>query len=89
MGGNPWLGFRLPIIINTINKTNMKVWIARDDDNGQIVAYDHKPIQNRHMGYFTCEIYPFDGKAKILPKESYPEITWDNSPVEMELDINF
>ena len=65
----------------------MKVWIARDDDNGQIVAYDHKPIRNGYMGYFTCCIYPFEGKAKILDDALFPEITWDNSPVEMELDI--
>jgi hypothetical protein len=41
------------------------------------------------MGYHSCVIAPFDGKAKILDRELFPEITWDNSPVEMDLDINF
>lgn len=65
----------------------MKVWIARDDDNGQLVAYDHRPIRNGYMGYHSCIIHPFSGKSKILDSALFPEITWDNSPVEMELDI--
>lgn len=67
----------------------MKVWIARDADNGQLVAYDHKPIKNRHFGYHSCIIHPFAGNAKILDSGLFPEVTWENSPIEMELNINF
>lgn len=67
----------------------MKVWIARDDDNGQLVVYDHKPIKNWHMGYHSCIIYPFKGKSHIIDERLYPEVTWDNSPIEMDMDFEF
>lgn len=59
----------------------MRLWVARDSD-GYLFLYDKKPSRgnNRFWGddlrLFVC-----------IPKEELPEVTWENSPLQVELKI--
>lgn len=63
----------------------MKFYIARDKD-GTLCLYEHEPERYELSGSFcdeNCE--GPDGMLMELPKYEYPEVTWENSPVECEL----
>jgi hypothetical protein len=52
------------------------IWLARDKKNGGLWGYIGKPV--RLEDYFSvCE----GGGIFYMPDE-FPEITWENSPVE-------
>lgn len=55
------------------------VWVARDDD-GSLWIYTHKPVKS--CGMFSCsttgDMFPIDDSV-------YPEITFENSPVQVKL----
>lgn len=55
------------------------MWIARDKDN-ELWLYSSKP--HRVSGCWTSGYY-----EALLPEEMFPELTWDNEPVEVELKI--
>lgn len=57
----------------------MKLWIARDKD-GLIYLYMKKPVLITHY---------FDVKYLIgeVNKTSFPEVTFENSPQEVELKL--
>ena len=56
----------------------MKMWIARDK-NGEIYLYPTKP--DKH-GYI------FDGYDWWqIKKDFFPEVTFENSPMEVELKL--
>ena len=60
-------------------------WIARDT-SGELFAYSSEPQRldfpsedGQPIGYFTS-----GGKMTRLDKDLYPEITYENSPVKFE-----
>ena len=57
----------------------MKLWIARDKD-GLMYLYMKKPVLIMHY---------FDAKYLIgeVNKTSFPEVTFENSPQEVELKL--
>lgn len=57
----------------------MKLWIARDED-GLLYLYMKKPYLTTHY---------FDTKYLIgeIDKGLFPEVTWKNSPKEVELKL--
>ena len=57
----------------------MKLWVARDED-GLIYLYIKKPCLNKHY---------FDTKYLIgeIDKDIFPEVTFENSPQEVELKL--
>lgn len=58
----------------------IKVWVARDQD-GCLFIGKEKPIGNVNLSWIVAEEYfPFD-------TELFPELTWENSPIEVELTI--
>lgn len=62
----------------------MKMWIARDS-NGELWAYDHKPIKKD--GIFQPDFELDKCVASELPKWVLPEVTFENSPMEAELKL--
>ena len=61
----------------------MKLWIARDKD-GMLYLYEDKPklaYSNAH--YFDVA----NGKCYGLPIGLYPEVTFENSPQQVELKL--
>ena len=59
----------------------MKLWIARDED-GDIYLYKNKPYLKAE-GIWTCS----DQEYFYLDEESFPEVTFENSPQEVEIKL--
>lgn len=62
----------------------MKLWIARDS-NGELWAYDHKPIKKD--GIFQSDFELDKCLASELPAWGLPEVTFENSPQKVILEI--
>lgn len=67
----------------------MKMWIARDKVGigrgfaPKLAMYENKPFQSDiKEGMFFCE-----GRYVILHSRYFPEVTFENSPMEVELVI--
>lgn len=63
----------------------MELWIARDKDEagGELYLYGKQPsIMKNKICWDSKELY-----YARLPKELFPEITWENSPKKVELKI--
>lgn len=58
----------------------MKMWIARDE-SGYIYLYENKPILKADWSGGLW----FGGDFFELQPESFPEVTFENSPMEVEL----
>lgn len=62
------------------------MWIARDLDN-KLYLFNNKPLKAtiRENGYHVPQ-----GERKGYPisKELFPEVTFENSPLEIEMKIN-
>lgn len=61
----------------------MKVWIARDK-NGALWMYEKAPLFEHRTNEFYCEIGELNSK---LDERFFPEITFENSPMEVELKL--
>ena len=61
----------------------MKYWIARDDDM-ELYLYNEQPRLNRmHIWSVSTEC----GKSYRLDSDLFPEVTFENSPQEVELKL--
>lgn len=58
--------------------TVIKGWVARDAD-GDMFLYQNEPDR--------IEITWFGYMMHSLPKDSFPDLTWDDDPIEVELII--
>lgn len=59
----------------------MKLWIARDKD-GELWLYDTEPIKNE----IFFDVEAFAVRVKLRPT-LFPEVTFENSPQEVELKL--
>ena len=61
------------------------LWIARDF-NGRLYLYDNKPIQQDLAGYFDLE---YGEACAVITdfSEYFSEVTWENSPQQVELKL--
>ena len=60
----------------------MKMWIARDEC-GLLSLHNTKPKKF----YEECIGYTWIGRSMALPMSLYPEVTFENSPKEVELKL--
>lgn len=66
----------------------MRYWIGRDKDGG-LYLYNYKPRKNEILERFTCSIKP-DGEWSEeyeLDSHLFPEVTFENSPQEVEIKL--
>ena len=61
----------------------MKAWITRDK-NGALWMYEKAPLYQCKIGEFYCKIGELNSE---LDKRFFPEITFENSPMEIELKL--
>lgn len=61
----------------------MKVWIARDE-NGSLWVYEKAPSFAHGTGEFYCMVGELNSE---LDERFFPEITFENSPREIELKL--
>ena len=59
----------------------MKLWIARDKD-GTLYVSEEKP--QLYVDYFDTELGTFYSE---IPSNLFPEVTFENSPQEIELKL--
>ena len=65
----------------------MKLWIARDKD-GCLWVYESQPILNSEKEYFIIIEKDFGSSLNTtLPEKWFPEVTFENSPKEVELKL--
>lgn len=57
----------------------MTFWISRDK-TGLLVMHTKKPIKSNNSPIFIS-----DGVSIVLPRENYPEVTFENSPKAYKL----
>lgn len=60
----------------------MKLWIARDED-GYLKLFDEKPLKQNKEGIWISK-RGFINYLILSPK-LFPEVTFDNSPKELNL----
>ena len=60
----------------------MKMWIARNED-GTLALFKIKPMHFYEEG----SAHYWAGLALYLPCNEYPEVTFENSPMEVEIVI--
>lgn len=72
-----------------------KIWITRDKE-GDLFVFDAKPIRNKEYGIFVCDKHE-DNCREIEEEPSerfdpfyglFPDLTWENSPIEFVLKEN-
>ena len=67
----------------------MKVWVARDSDGG-VYMYANKPwrqeIDKMWLDSSTYQDYKYEDNGCIqqLPVDSFPELTWEDEPLEID-----
>lgn len=61
----------------------MKAWIARDK-NGALWMYEKAPLFAHGTGEFYCEIGELNSE---LDERFFQEVTFENSPMEIELKL--
>ena len=59
----------------------MKMWICRDKKGSRLTLHSELPIWFEYFRAW-CKGYISD-----LPREEYPEVTFENSPIEVELKL--
>jgi len=74
------------------------MWIARDKE-GYLFGFNHKPIRTNYVecGFYGWTIdnkcIPINDVVNIqvqtshimLPRELFPELTWEDEPIEVKL----
>jgi len=65
----------------------MELYIARDKD-GKLFLYNYLPNRNNDSGNFMVEVDDmWDGEIMSIDPELFPEVTWENSPKQVELKL--
>ena len=68
----------------------MKLWIARDNfypdvyGRGTLTLHLYKPSLNKYGRWVDDTV---DGFKCVLAKDNFPDVTFENSPQEVELKL--
>ena len=65
----------------------MKLWIARDKDSSLCLYSKEPKLSEEIEGVWVCSQYGYPVEVTVLPSEMFPEVTFENSPREVELKI--
>lgn len=57
-----------------------KLWVARDK-SGELFAYDSKPKRECYLGFWYSDL----DCAGSISGNFFPELTWEDEPLEVEL----
>lgn len=63
----------------------MKLWIARDKDTDELWLYNGRPLIDGEQ--YKPNLEKENCRSVELPNEWFPEITFENSPKEIELKL--
>lgn len=62
----------------------MKMWIARDKDDNSLCLYVSCPRLSKYGQYWEC---PFGTSYLLIDKNLFPEVTFENSPQQVEIKL--
>jgi hypothetical protein len=62
----------------------MKLWIARDKDSDELWLYSGRPLLDGER--YKPNLDKENFRSIELPIEWFPEVTFENSPIQVELD---
>ena len=65
----------------------MKLWIARDKGTNELWCYTDKPVLNTDSGMYSADFSLERTTCYEFPSEFFPEVTFENSPQEVELKL--
>ena len=65
----------------------MKLWIARDKDDSLFLYGKEPKLSEDIEGSWVCSQYDVLVDVIILPPKMFPEITFENSPQQVELKL--
>ena len=69
----------------TMTKEEMEGWIARDKFQDTLVLFSDKPYRSgSSLGLWKCSF----GSFFTLSKEMFPDVKWEDEPIEVELTIH-
>ena len=73
-----------------MNKTDKTFWLARDKD-GDLTLFTHKPYFDETPGfvpgwYAKTNVNDWFSSMRLDPR-LYPEVTYENSPVEVKFSF--
>ena len=57
-----------------------KLWVARDK-SGKLFAYDSKPKRECYLGFWYSDL----NCVVPISRNFFPELTWEDEPLEVEL----
>lgn len=63
----------------------IKGWVARDED-GALYVFASRP--QRAKGIYKEDIWDNGDAALPLPKSIFPDLKWEDEPIEVELEIH-
>lgn len=75
--------------INNMIKTDKTFWLARDKD-GDLTLFTHRPYFNESPGFIPgWDVNSKDDWIESMKLDPclYPEITYENSPVEIKFEM--
>jgi hypothetical protein len=64
----------------------MKLWIARDKD-GCLWVYESQPIKFEEKYFIDIEENSVDTLGAELPEKWFPEVTFENSPKQIKIEL--
>lgn len=67
----------------------VRMWVARDKSSQELYLYTEKPILCKGEYYYPDlhKDYLDDGDCLQLDDTMFPEVTFDNSPQEVEIKL--
>lgn len=65
----------------------MELWIARDKGTNELWCYTDKPVLNADSGMYSADFSLEHTISYELYIEWFPEITFENSPQKVRLEI--
>ena len=67
----------------------MKMWIAKHERQPYLVLFKEKPVKmfNKYTNGWWWEPIDMCNTYMILDSSEYPEVTFENSPQEVELKL--
>ena len=67
----------------------MKMWICRNE-GGYLSLFDHKPIYDSLFDMWGIRWLGHEDEVDVgygISKKNFPEVTFENSPMEVELKL--
>lgn len=67
----------------------MKLWIARDEGSNYCKLFINKPykVYDKFIKRIVWLTQDLLGTYMCLPDDNFPEVTFENSPMEVELKL--